>query len=191
MGIEEHWNPQPKEPPTSLVAYEEPPKPLALVHEWPVGLAIDVALNSVAVGTAILSDEEICKQYDLELYVYEGIKLHPSFKAEVREHIGSLKDSHAAIKRKARMAFEFYMSQTIPYLLDTDKKVNDDVRLKALMYLGKICGAEAESDAKAAVEASKNTQNAPSINITLTTAAPLVQAPTITIDQTAQRVDNV
>lgn len=186
LGLE--WTEGEKKESTGMVQYEEPPKPPALVHEWPNGLAIEVGLNSLSAdGTVILSDEDLCRQFDLTPEELAGIKLHPAFRAEVRETLSQIKDSHATIKRKARIAFEHYMSETVPFLMNPNNdKIPADVRLKTIQYLGKIIGLEAASEA-AQAESAKAANNVPSINITLTTAAPVSQ-PTITIDN-AERLN--
>lgn len=170
----------------SELEYLEPPKPPALVNSWPAGLSVEVALNSMAVGAAICSDEDLCKQFDITQEQLDGFKLHPAFRAEVREAISQVKDSNATIKRKARVALEFYADEYIPVWL-ADASASVDSKTKLLQFLAKISGLEAEEKAAEAAKNQVQAAAAPSINITLTTAAPM-QVPTVTMN--AEKVVN-
>lgn len=173
---------------SAMVRYEEPAKPPVLTNSWPPSLAIEVGLNSLAVGEAIMDDGDLCRQFDLTQTELDNIKSHPAFRAEVREAIASVKDDYGAIRRKARLAFEFYTDTVIPELLRDGNQVSGDTKLKVIQYLGKVAGLDAaDKIAEAAVNTSTQT-TAPSINITLTTSAPLTQ-PTITVDQTCERLN--
>ena len=161
-----------------MVEFIEPPKPPALVNSWPSGLAIEVGLNSTCVGAAIATDEDLCNQFEITKTQLERFKQHPAFRAEVREAIASIKESNATIKRKAKMSLEYYADTYIPQWL-ADPSASVDSKTKLLGFLYKLGGMEAED--KSAEKAQQNQQvtNVPSINITLTTAAPVQAVPTL------------
>lgn len=169
---------------------EEPPKPPALVNAWPPGLAIEVGLNSLAVGAKICTDEELCQQFDISLEQLEIFKSHPAFRAEVREAISQVRDSNATIKRKSKLALEFYMDEYVPKWI-ADPSASVDSKTKLLQFLAKIGGfdaAEKAAEAAALAEANKASGaqqlNQPQIIIQLT-QAPSQQVP-ITLE--AERV---
>lgn len=173
--------------------FEEAPKPPALVNSWPSGLAIEVGLNSLAVGAAICSDEDLCRQFDISLEQLEAFKKHPAFRAEVREAVSQVRDSNATIKRKSKLALEFYMDEYVPKWI-ADPSASVDSKTKLLQFLAKIGGfdaAEKAAEAAALAEANKASgagqNNVPQIQIVLTTAQPQ-QVP---VTLTAERVDSV
>lgn len=181
------------EPPkrTDVVEYSEVNKPPALIHEWPVGLAVEVGLNTLAVGTSIIEDADLCKQFEITQEQLEAIKNHPAFKAEVRESIAAIKDPYATIRRKAKLGFEYYMDTIIPKLV-ADDRVSGETKLNAVKFLGKVAGLDAAEKAQeqaAQAEANKGLpNNMPSINIVLT-QAPSLQQPSVTVEQTLERVE--
>lgn len=178
LGLE--YDPPPREPSTALVEVKEIKPPPTLVHEWPVGLSSEIALNDLSVGVSVIEEETLCRQFGLTQDELDGIKAHPAFRAEVRECLTQIKESNATIKRKAKIAFEHYMDVMIPALMN-DPKVNPDVKVKAWIHIGKVMGLEVDEANKIA-ENGKGNNSGPSINIILTTVASLVQAPSITID---------
>lgn len=170
---------------------EEPPKPPALVNSWPQGLVEELALNDLAVGQKILEDEDICKQFDITLDQLNYFKNHIAFKAQVREAIAAVKDSNATLKRKARLALEYYADEYIPLWLQ-DPSASVDSKTKLLQFLSKLAGidaAEKAAEAAALAEANKSAgagqNNTPQIQIVLTTAQPQ-QVP---VTLTAERVE--
>lgn len=173
---------------SEMVEYNEAPKPPALTNSWPVGLAAECAINSMAVGQAIMDDDDLCKQFNLSLEQLDCIRANPAFRAEVRENLNQIKDKFATIRRKAKIGFEFYIDNLVPQLLD-HPGTSADVKLKIVQYLGKVSGLDA-ADKVAEAELAK-TQNSvssvPSINITLT-QAPTQPIPTVTLN--AERVLN-
>lgn len=163
---------------SEMVEFIEHPKPPALANSWPSGLAIEVGLNSLCVGAAIASDEDLCRQFEITQGQLERYKMHPAFLAEVREAIAAIKDSNATLKRKAKMSLEYYADTYVPQWL-ADPSASVDSKTKLLGFLYKLGGLEAED--KSAEKAQQNQQvtNVPSINITLTTAAPVQAVPTL------------
>lgn len=170
---------------------EEPPKPPALVNSWPVGLAAECAINSMAVGAAIMDDDDLCKQFDLDQAQLESIRANPAFRAEVRENVSQLKDKFATIRRKAKIGFEYYLDTMVPELLNSDASA--DVKLKTIQYLGKVAGLDtADKIAETELAKANNQQsvsNTPQIQIVLTTAAPS-QPQQVPVTLTAERVEN-
>lgn len=166
--------------------FEELPKPPALANAWPSGLAIECGLNSLAVGPAICSDEDLCKQFDITPEQLDGFKKHPAFRAEVREAIAQVRDSNATIKRKSKLALEFYMDEYVPKWI-ADPQASVDSKTKLLQFLAKIGGfdaAEKAAEASALAEANKASgvgqNNQPQIQIILTQATP--QAPMAVVE---------
>lgn len=153
--------------------YIEPIKPPTLTNSWPVGLAAECAINSMAVGQAIMDDEDLCKQFDLDQAQLESIRANPAFRAEVRENISQLKDKFATIRRKAKLGFEFYLDTMVPNLL-SDPQASADVKLKTIQYLGKVAGLDtADKIAETELVKANNQQgvsNTPQIQIILTQA---------------------
>lgn len=172
--------------------FEEPPKPPALVNSWPSGLSIEVGLNDLAAqtGAIIMSDEDICRQFDISLAQLESYKKHPAFKAEVRENLNQIRDSNATIKRKAKASLEYYMDTYQAQWLASDASLGD--KLKLMQFIAKLAGidaAEKAAEAAALAEANKSSNaaqsNQPQIVIQLT-QAPSQQVP---VTLTAERVE--
>lgn len=152
--------------------FEEPPKPPALTNSWPVGLAAECAINSMAVGQAVMDDSDLCKQFDLTQDQLDYIRANPAFRAEVRENITQLKDKFATIRRKAKLGFEFYLDTLVPTLLN-DPQASADVKLKTIQYLGKVAGMDTADKIAETELAKANTQQgtaSPQIIIQLTQA---------------------
>lgn len=163
---------------TDMVEFIEPPKPPAILNSWPSGLAIEVGLNSTCVGAAIATDEDLCNQFEITKTQLERFKQHPAFRAEVREAIASIKESNATIKRKAKMSLEYYADTYIPQWL-ADPSASVDSKTKLLGFLYKLGGMEAEEKAAESAKTQGQVSAAPSINITLTTAAPMQVVPSL------------
>lgn len=161
-----------------MVEFIEPPKPPALANSWPSGLAIEVGLNSLCNGVAIASDEDLCRQFEITLDQLERYRQHPAFRAEVREAIAAVKDSNATLKRKAKMSLEYYADTYVPQWL-ADPSASVDSKTKLLGFLYKLGGLEAEDKAAEKASQVQQTASVPSINITLTTAAPVQAVPTL------------
>lgn len=178
-------------PSTAIVCVDdEVEKPPTLSRSWPVGLAAEVALNQLSVGTDITDDADLCSRFKLTQTELDSIRNHPAFALEVKECAEAVQDPYATIRRKAKTAFEFYLDEVIPRLA-SNPKVNPETQLRAIQYLGKVAGIDAAEKAQevaAQSEANKNNQvSAPSINIILSTPQPV--APTITVEQPLERLD--
>lgn len=163
---------------SDIVEFIEPPKPPAISNSWPVGLVEEIALNELAVGAKILDDEELCRQFEITQEKLDFYRGHIAFKAQVREAMAAVKESNATLKRKARMSLEYYADTYVPQWL-SDPSASVDSKTKLLAFLYKIGGLEAEEKASENTKTQGQVQQAPSINITLTTAAPMQVVPTL------------
>lgn len=165
---------------TDMVEFIEPPKPPVLVNSWPVGLSLETAIDELVVGEKIMTEEDIASQFDLTVERLRQIKQHPAFRAEVRGHMATIKEDGATIKRKAKLALEFYLDSEVPKWI-ADDKASVDAKTKLLQFLAKLSGMEAAEKAAMDAKTQGQVQQAPSINITLTTAAPIqsMQVPTL------------
>lgn len=167
------------------IEFIEHPKPPAIINSWPHGLSLEIALDELTVGEKIMSEADLASQFDLTVERLNQIKQHPAFRAEVRGHMATIKEDGATIKRKAKVALEFYLDSEVPKWI-ADPSASVDAKTKLLQFLSKLSGMEAAE--KAAMDAKSQGQASavPSINITLT-QAPAPQ-PTITLN--AERVVN-
>ena len=157
--------------------FEEAPKPPALVNSWPVGLSLETAIDELVVGEKIMTEEDIASQFDLTVERLRQIKQHPAFRAEVRGHMATIKEDGATIKRKAKLALEFYLDSEVPKWIASDASV--DAKTKLLQFLAKLSGMEAAEKAALDAKTQGQVQQAPSINITLTTQSPMQAVPTL------------
>lgn len=171
--------------------FEEPEtfKPPALSNDWPIGLATEVALNDLSVGdTAIVSEDDLCKQFDLTLDELTRIKKHPAFRAQVREAISQVKEDGSTIKRKARIATEFYLDELVPKWI-SDPAASVDSKTKLLQFLAKLGGLDTDNKVSEAVKQAQlaNQNNSPTIRIELTTG-PSQQPQGFIINQPSEKV---
>lgn len=163
---------------TDSVEFIEPPKPPAITNSWPIGLSLEVALDELTLGVKIMDEEELAKQFDLTVDRLRQIKSHPAFRAEVRAHMGQIKEDGATIKRKARLALETYLDSEVPKWI-SDCNASVDAKTKLLQFLAKLGDVEATEKSTDANKGQMQTQTVPSINITLTTAAPVQAVQTL------------
>lgn len=155
--------------------------------EYPVGLAVEVALNEAATansGSPLFEMEELCKQFDITMEDYARIKNNVAFRAEVRQHLANVKENNGTVKRKAAMAAEFYLDNLVPTWLN-DSGTSVDVKLKVVQFLakmGRLVDDPAEKARLEALEASKNikSNSGPSINLIF---PPGMQPPTQVVEK--------
>ena len=156
--------------------------------DWPVGLSVDVALNEASslVGDPLMTDEELCKHHHISVEVLDILKRNPLFRAEVRQHLATIKQENMTVRKKAALSLEHYLGTWLPNMM-VDASISPDVKLKAVQMLAKLSGVEQseKSAAQVAAEVVANTKNQPTINLIFPNS---MQMPTVVPSQTLERV---
>ena len=104
--------------------------------DWPVGLSVDVALNEASSlsGVPLMTDENLCEHHHISMEVLETLKRNPMFRAEVRQHLATIKQENMTVRKKAALSLEHYLGTWLPNMM-VDASINPDVKLKAVQLL--------------------------------------------------------
>jgi len=171
-----------------LVPMEAPP-PLLAMH-----IAEYEASNN-----PLWTMEEIAEHFGITVQDIEHYKTLPTFRAEVRASLETLKDSHAHIRHKAQAQLETYIDTVIPPIMG-DPNVNAGDKLKYLQFLATTARVNNDplEKAKAETATAKPVTSGATLNLFLTTSPGAQSIPIditsvaqpVPIDVTPEKIDN-